>query len=50
VGIIIAVFLIIIAAWVVMGVVAVHEGHQIAQHGLKSVIEGVWCGPGKHCL
>lgn len=41
---IVVVLVCIIASWVIMGVVLVKSTDQIEQHGLKSIVESVWCG------
>lgn len=38
------VFVAIVAFWVFVGVLAVDAVSEIEQHGVKSVVEKIWCG------
>lgn len=38
------VFVVIIAGWIAMGVIAYKSVDAIDKHGLKGVAERVWCG------
>lgn len=38
------VFVAIVAFWIFVGVLAVDAVSEIEQHGVKSVVEHIWCG------
>jgi len=38
------VFICIISLWIIAGAVIIKSSDQIEQHGLKSIVESVWCG------
>ena len=44
IGIIVFVFIMIIAAWIVMASLAIKGAKEVKQHGLKSLVEEVWNG------
>jgi hypothetical protein len=39
-----------IALWIFAGTTAVKAVDQVEQHGLKAVVEEIWCGPNNKCL
>lgn len=41
---IIITFIAIISWWVFVGVIAVNALNQVDQHGIKVVVEQIWCG------
>lgn len=44
------VFCLVIACWVLIGIVAVKGAALIGEHGVKAVAERVWCGKNNSCL
>lgn len=43
------VFVFIIASWITMGVIAYKSIDAVNEHGVKGVIESVWCGKDTDC-